>query len=88
MLQGTEKLTSERVKELFRTRCFFDLADLIHGYLRIGEADRLLYGSDYPYTPAPVVEMLNRTMEAQLKELFDEKQTRKIFHGNAQSLRL
>jgi predicted TIM-barrel fold metal-dependent hydrolase len=45
MLQGCEKLTGDRVKELFRTRFFFDLAgmpfpDLIHGYLRVGQADR------------------------------------------------
>ncbi|KAJ5100455.1 hypothetical protein N7456_006507 [Penicillium angulare] len=47
LLRSGEELTSERIKELFRTRFYFDLAgmpfpDLIHGYLRIGDADRLL----------------------------------------------
>lgn len=93
MLPGCEKLTSDRVKELFRTRFFFDLAgmpfpDLIHGYLRVGEADRLLYGSDYPYTPGPVVEGLSQLMDSQLKEMFDEAQIQKIFSGNAESLGL
>ncbi|GLI81017.1 hypothetical protein PoHVEF18_009386 [Penicillium ochrochloron] len=93
MLQGCEKLTGERVKELFRTRFFFDLAgmpfpDLIHGYLRVGQADRLLYGSDYPYTPAPVVEGLSHVMDTQLKNMFEEAHILKIFSGNAESLGL
>lgn len=93
MLQGCEKLTSERVKELLRTRFFFGLAgmpfpDIIHGYLRVGQADRLLYGSDYPYTPGPVVEGLSHIMDTQLKEMFEEAQIQKIFCGNAESLGL
>lgn len=93
MLPSNEKLTGERVKELFRTRFYFDLAgmpfpDLIHGYLRIGGPERLLYGSDYPYTPGVVVEGLSRTMDAQLRELFDEGQVRRIFSGNAVDLKL
>ena len=93
MLPSGEKLTSERIKELFRTRFYFDLAgmpfpDLIHGYLRMGEPSRLLYGSDYPYTPGVVVEGLSRTMDAQLKDLFDEDQIRQIFSGNAIALKL
>jgi hypothetical protein len=53
--------------------------DLIHGYLRTGDPECLLYGSDYPYTPGVVVEGPSRTMNAQLKELFDEVQIRRIF---------
>lgn len=93
VLPSSEKLTGERVKELFRTRFYFDLAgmpfpDLIHGYLRIGEPERLLYGSDYPFTPGIAVESLSRIMDAQLRELFDEGQVRRIFSGNAVDLKL
>lgn len=93
VLPSSEKLTGEQVKELFRTRFYFDFAgmpfpDLIHGYLRIGEPERLLYGSDYPYTPGAAVEGLSRIMDAQLRELFDEGQVRRIFSGNARDLKL
>jgi predicted TIM-barrel fold metal-dependent hydrolase len=93
MLKSSEKMTSERVKEIFSTRFYFDLAgmpfpDLIHGYLRIGTPERLLYGSDYPYTPGVVVESLNKTMEEQMEKLFDQEQTQRIFSGNACELNL
>lgn len=93
ILKSSEKMTSEHVKELFRTRFFFDLAgmpfpDLIHGYMRIGDPGRLLYGSDYPYTPAAVVEGLSEVMDDQVKGMFDDHLVRKIFYGNAQDLNL
>lgn len=93
MLKSGEKLTGERVKELFRTRFYFDLAgmpfpDLIHGYLRIGEPERLLYGSDYPYTPGVMVEGLSRTMDVELQRMFSEAQVRRILSGNAEALKL
>jgi predicted TIM-barrel fold metal-dependent hydrolase len=56
LVKSCERLSGDQVKDLFRTRFFFDLVgmpfpDLIHGYLRVGESSRLLYGSDYPYAP-------------------------------------
>ncbi|KAJ5966306.1 hypothetical protein N7481_013020 [Penicillium waksmanii] len=93
MLKSSEKMASERVKEIFSTRFYFDLAempfpDLIHGYLRIGTPERLLYGSDYPYTPSAVIEILNKTMDEQMKELFDQEQLQRIFSRNACELHL
>ncbi|KAJ5365228.1 hypothetical protein N7517_008114 [Penicillium concentricum] len=87
------ELTSDQVKELFRTRFFFDLAgmpfpDLIHGYLRVGESSRLLYGSDYPYTPGSMVEALDQKMDVNLQRLFNEKDVQRIYTGNAESLGL
>ncbi|KAJ5585640.1 hypothetical protein N7450_005427 [Penicillium hetheringtonii] len=92
-LQGCERLTSERVKELFRTRFFFDLAgmpfpDLIHNYLTMSEPCRLVYGSDYPYTPGSMVEVLGRRMDAGLEQLFSKEEVRQIYSGNAVSLGL
>ena len=93
MLPSSEKLTNQRFKELLRTRFYFDLAgmpfpDLIHGYLQIGEPGRLLYGTDYPYTPAPMVKVLNDRMDSEVKEMFGQDMTQKIFSGNAEGLNL
>ncbi|KAL3483029.1 hypothetical protein BJX62DRAFT_249977 [Aspergillus germanicus] len=91
LLKGNAKLSSDTLKELLRTRFYFDLAgfpfpDLIHGYLRFGDTSRLLYGSDYPYTPQALVENLARVMDDNVKELFTEETTAAIYHGNAERL--
>ena len=84
-------ISSSSVKELFRTRFYFDLAgfpfpDLIHGYLTVGDPSRLLYGSDYPYTPERSALMLGERMDNGMKELFDAKMIQKIYAGNARDL--
>lgn len=88
---GCAKFTSKEIKHLFNTRFYFDLAgmpfpDLIHGYLQVAKADRLLYGSDYPYTPAPLAKRLNHVLDVGVKNMFGEEMTQKIFSGNAQDL--
>ncbi|KAE8143796.1 hypothetical protein BDV38DRAFT_289647 [Aspergillus pseudotamarii] len=90
-LEGDTKLSSTDIKELLRTRFYFDLAgfpfpDLIHGYLRIGDASRLLYGSDYPYTPGTVVESLSKVMDKNVAELFKQDTVESIYSGNAKRL--
>lgn len=55
------QVSSVTVKQIFKTRFCFDLAGitfpgLIRGYLQMSSADRLPYGSDYPYTPGSMVE--------------------------------
>lgn len=84
-------ITSQEVKDLFKTRFYFDLAgavfpDLIHGYLRVSDTSRLLYGSDYPYTPEKGTAILSDVMDKGLKELFDEKTIEQIYSGNAKAL--
>ncbi|GKZ48834.1 hypothetical protein AbraIFM66951_001075 [Aspergillus brasiliensis] len=91
ILGQTDSPSSARVKELFRTRFYFDLAgfpfpDLIKGYLTVGEPGRLLYGSDYPYTSEKACTVLSERMEAGLRELFDEDMIKKIYSGNAQEI--
>jgi hypothetical protein len=54
----------------------------------MAEADGLLYGSDYSYTPGQIVEDLSQVMDFRLKEIFSEVQLQKIFSGNAESLDL
>lgn len=84
-------LSAEQIKELFRTRFYFDLAgmpfpDLIHGFLTMSGPERLLYGSDGPYTPAPMVAKLAQVMDEELPKLFDEEMIQKIYSGNAKQI--
>ncbi|KAA6410304.1 MAG: 2-amino-3-carboxymuconate-6-semialdehyde decarboxylase [Lasallia pustulata] len=82
------KINSDVVKETMRRQFYLDLAgvvfpDHIHGVLRYVGPDRLLYGSDYPYTPAKAVEMLAGRVE----EVFPEEGTKRaVLVGNAQRL--
>ncbi|KAF2460390.1 amidohydrolase [Lineolata rhizophorae] len=79
------------VKRVLRDRFFFDLAgfpfpDQIHGLLRLVGPDRMLYGSDFPYTPRPSVVGLAERMRVGLRELFDEGMAARIECGNARAL--
>lgn len=61
-------LTSRVIKDTFARQFYFDLAgfpfpDQIHGLLRYVGTDRLFYGSDFPFTPAPAVVYLAGEME-------------------------
>lgn len=88
---GGGGISSAEIKELFKSRFYFDLAgfpfpDLIHGFLRMSDASRLLYGSDYPYTPGVAVAKLSDVMDQGLHELFDEETVKRIYSGNARKL--
>ena len=90
-LLRTEGISSTQLKGLFQNRFYFDLAgfpfpDLIRGYLTMGDASRLLYGSDYPYTPEKTALMLSERMDDGLKEHFDEEAIKNIYSGNARKL--
>lgn len=85
-------LSARSVKETFRRQFYFDLAgfpfpDQIHGLLRIVGPERLLYGSDYPFTPPKLVGNLSESMKAGLEELFSDEGIReRIYSGNARDL--
>ncbi|KEY73878.1 hypothetical protein S7711_06088 [Stachybotrys chartarum IBT 7711] len=69
-------------RRLLRERFFFDLSGFpfphqIHGLLRIlgdGAEERLVYGTDYPFTPEKVVIGLAEQMKAGFEELFSAEQ--------------
>lgn len=91
VLGKKEGLTSDDVKQLFRTHFYFDLAgpvfpDQIHGLLRITDKSRLLYGSDYPYTSAAGAERLVNSMDAGLAKLFSTDDIGLINYGTAKQL--
>ncbi|CZR69510.1 uncharacterized protein PAC_19410 [Phialocephala subalpina] len=80
------------VRETFKRQFYFDLAgfpfpDQIHGLLRFSPPEKLLYGSDYPFTPAKGVGILAQKMEAGLEETFSDALVRTaIYSGNAMRL--
>ncbi|KKA20923.1 Uncharacterized protein T310_5063 [Rasamsonia emersonii CBS 393.64] len=85
--KSEDALTAEEIKSTLRTRFYFDLAgfpfpDQIHGLLRVTDTSRLVYGSDYPYTPGGLVEDLARRMDEEVDRLFGEDVKKQIYHEN------
>ena len=84
----------DEFRKLLRERFYFDLAgfpfpDQIHGLLRIlgkGGEQRLVYGSDYPFTPEKVVVDVAGQMDEGCKELFHTDQRSAVYSGNADRL--
>lgn len=93
-LIGAGHNQSEEFKTLLRERFFFDLAgvpfpDQIHGLLRtLGKTGvrRLLYGSDYCFTPAKTVARLAGVMDKGCEELFGVEGMKTVYTGNAAKL--
>ncbi|KAJ5285563.1 hypothetical protein N7524_000869 [Penicillium chrysogenum] len=84
-------ISGEKIKQLLQTRFYFDLAgvpfpDQIHGLLRLVDSSRLLYGSDFPYTPARLAESLAKRVDDGLQGLFGSETTQRILLDNAQDL--
>ncbi|KAJ6000547.1 Amidohydrolase 2 [Penicillium waksmanii] len=86
-----KSITEDEIKQLLQNHFFIDLAgvpfpDQIHGILRLVDSSRLLYGSDYPYTPAPLAESLAKRLDEGLGAIFDSQTSRRIVFQNAQDL--
>lgn len=83
---------TEAVKRIFGRQFYFDLAgyvfpDQIHGILRYVDRSRLLYGTDYPFTPGSGALGMSRIMELELPRVFpDQDDCRAILAGNALKL--
>ena len=80
------------VRETFKRQFYFDLAgfpfpDQIYGLLRHVSPDKLLYGSDFPFTPAKGVGMLAEQMRVGLEETFSDQEVRTaVYSSNAKRL--
>ncbi|KAJ5929039.1 hypothetical protein N7454_006887 [Penicillium verhagenii] len=86
---GGEPVSLEEIKDLLQTRFYIDLAgvpfpDQIHGMLRVVDTSRLLYGSDYPYTPAPVAGALAQKLDEGLEENFGAEVAQNVLFKNAE----
>ena len=85
------KLSVENIRHIFRHRFYYDLAGFamqnqIHGTLRWADPDRLLYGSDFPYTPPQGIKFQAEIMDEVAAELWNEEVTEKVYCGNAEAL--
>lgn len=86
------QISTESVKKAFQTQFFFDLAgfvfpDQIHGLLPYVDASRILYGSDYPYTPESGVLGVAENMNQELPRVFKDFHSQEaIYRENAVNL--
>lgn len=83
---------SADIKAILAERFYFDLSgfvlpDQIHGLRRLVPDTRLLFGSDFPYTPFDVAVLLARELKDGLPSVVPNKRDRvAIYRGNAQGL--
>ncbi|PNP49028.1 hypothetical protein THARTR1_10239 [Trichoderma harzianum] len=83
------QISTESVKKAFQAQSFFDLAgfvfpDQIYGLLPYINASRILYGSDYPYTPESGVLGIAENMNQELPQVFKDLRSQKaIYRENA-----
>jgi predicted TIM-barrel fold metal-dependent hydrolase len=88
MLPMTSRLQPDDVFSELR-RIFYDVAGfalprLLPALLEIVDHDHLLYGSDWPHSPEPVITKLIADLEN--ASVFDAPQLNALWHGNARSL--
>ncbi|KAF2626352.1 amidohydrolase 2 [Macroventuria anomochaeta] len=99
VVPGGRVLDANKVREQLDKQFYFDLAGFVfdgesggHGQLRaLVEGfeishERLLYGSDFPFTQTEFVEMFAERMKDGLEHLFSEGQRDAIYEGNAKRL--
>ncbi|KAI1329853.1 amidohydrolase [Xylariaceae sp. FL0255] len=84
-------MDSDAMKQLLRDRFYFDLSgtpwpDQIHGLLRIVGPDRLVYGSDYCWSPPSLVKSHSQFMDKGAEELWTEDVIKEVYGGNARKL--
>ncbi|QGA18747.1 hypothetical protein EYB26_006432 [Talaromyces marneffei] len=92
LVSADQILTSQAIKDTFSRQFYFDLAgfpfpDQIKELLLYVKTDRLLYGSDYPFTPERAVIGLADVMTREMPKIWDdEKERETILAGNARRL--
>ncbi|TVY14349.1 Decarboxylase yanB [Lachnellula arida] len=85
------EVDSNEMKRLLRERFYFDLAglpwpDMIHALLRIVGPERLVYGSDYCWTPPALVKTLIQKMDEGAEDIWTEDTIKEVYAGNAKKL--
>jgi 6-methylsalicylate decarboxylase len=86
-----QDLSSQMIKDTFARQFYFDLAgfpfpDQVRELLLYVKTDRLLYGSDYPFTPEQFVLELGGIMEKAMGGMWKEDERAMILVGNAKKL--
>jgi predicted TIM-barrel fold metal-dependent hydrolase len=92
IFSADQSLSTQAIKDTFARQFYFDLAgfpfpDQIRELLLYVKSDRLLYGSDYPFTPERAVQGLADVMTKEMQKIWeDEKEREMILSGNARRL--
>ncbi|TKA67761.1 hypothetical protein B0A55_08437 [Friedmanniomyces simplex] len=87
-----EATPEEETREAFEKQIWFDLAGFpfpsqIKGLTALGVThSRIMYGSDFPFTKPPGVEMLLGKMDEGVKGMFSEGEIEDLYHRNAEKL--
>jgi predicted TIM-barrel fold metal-dependent hydrolase len=84
-------LTAEDIDHIFRKRFYYDLAGFsmenqIHGMSRRAGPERMLYGSDYPYTPASSIAFQVATMDKEVEKMWSAEEIKAVYESNARRL--
>ena len=91
LMKDSKPLSGDDVKNLLSSRFYIDLAglpfpDQIHGLLRLVDSSRLLYGSDYPYTPAKLAASLAQRIDDGLESTFGAETKKRVLLDNAEGM--
>ncbi|GAB7363731.1 hypothetical protein MBLNU230_g4299t1 [Neophaeotheca triangularis] len=88
-----EGVSEEQVREALGRQFWFDMAGFPFPGQIVGlvqgsgiSHERLLYGSDFPFTKADGVEMLKGKMDAGMKGMFSDEQISDVYYRNAERL--
>ncbi|KAA6415664.1 MAG: hypothetical protein FRX48_00382 [Lasallia pustulata] len=84
-------MDTQTVAATLQKQFYFDLAgfpfpDQLFGLLRLVDYQRILYGSDFPYTPLDSAIKLAGTLDKEIPKTFSEEEMKAIYHGNAARL--
>lgn len=88
-----EQVTEDTAREAYNRQFWFDLAGMpfpgqIKGLMEGNgvKHNRLLYGSDFPYSNAGAVSSLTSQMDKGMQDMFSEDQIADMYHRNAEKL--
>ncbi|KAJ5157108.1 uncharacterized protein N7482_008208 [Penicillium canariense] len=91
LMESGVPISVDDIKQLLQNRFYIDLAgvpfpDQIHGLLRHVDSSRLLYGSDYPFTSAPIAASLAKRLDEGLETQFGPEIRKQVLKTNAEDL--
>ena len=91
IMGGARNLSSDEMKVVFAKQFYFDLAGLpfpsqIQALLQYVGTERLLYGSDYPFTPERAVRVLAVKMAGEMERIWGKEERSAILTGNARKM--
>jgi 6-methylsalicylate decarboxylase len=92
ILELVDTVSVDSVKERFSKQFYFDTAgwafpEQVKGLLEYVSVDRILYGSDFPFTPLKYVTVLSEDHDKYLPQVFPKKEEQEdLCHRNATRL--